>query len=656
MNYERLDSLVAGMAGVSARNFGLLSRIWTRLPNGTRMRRALSRGEWITHGLDAWVGRPLGRTLVGLAFIGISACSPVPMIPHVPAPSVPVAATEESSVSAAANVAATEARPAPGAATVSPSATAFPTVPTASRVPTLASNSTLVPGTVLKPRSASDKLYGDIVEFTLKLGSVSPIDRFGSNVRANLTSPTGALHRIQGFYDGEAWKVRFWPDELGHWSYTYDVQIAKDSWQRTGDGSFDAIGGSTDSPLQPNPENPFRWIMASGAPFFPLGLQDCLKAHGDQLPNGYIDGGPRAEGQSRVVSLDEYFRIYGEAGFNLLRFSPNNCSFSIFDSYDTYRWPEMRATDQILALAHKHGFHVMFGIFGTFGAVTTKDEKTLQKQERFIAYVIARWGAYVDFWELLNETETTDAWITRMAGFIHAVDPDHGPVSMSPEKPRLPAIDVVAPHWYETEPDWASDLRIQEQAKTWKAFGKPVIFGEQGNTGRNWDPTSAQRMRVRTWTSLFDEIALVFWNTSYGKDGPEQGVSNAGGTANIYLGPEERQYTRVLQDLSSWLDARVRMTPVRVSDPAIVRAYGLASDAVAAVYLHHYPDHNTAARGITLQLDLSSFSNANGPLVGQWIDPATGNLLALVPLQVGRQTVPVPEFKVDLALLVTGSR
>lgn len=35
----------------------------------------------------------------------------------------------------------------------------------------------------------------------------------------------------------------------------------------------------------------------------------------------------------------------------------------------------------------------MFGIFDTFGAAMTTYEKTLQKQERFIAYVIARWGA-----------------------------------------------------------------------------------------------------------------------------------------------------------------------------------------------------------------------------------------------------------------------
>jgi len=50
-----------------------------------------------------------------------------------------------------------------------------------------------------------------------------------------------------------------------------------------------------------------------------------------------------------------------------------------------------------------------------------------------------------------------------------------------------------------------------------EADGKPVIVGEQGNAGMNWDPRSAVRMRIRAWTALFREIGLVFWNTSESK-------------------------------------------------------------------------------------------------------------------------------------------
>jgi hypothetical protein len=108
-------------------------------------------------------------------------------------------------------------------------------------------------------------------------------------------------------------------------------------------------------------------------------------------------------------------------------------------------------------------------------------------------------------------------------------------------------------------------LRVQQQATKWKKAGKPVIVGEQGNTGMNWDPLSGLRMRIRTWTALFEEISFIFWNTSWSKTGMFHGRYTAGGAANIYLGPEERGYIRVLQNFSSHLDADVRITPTEVS-------------------------------------------------------------------------------------------
>lgn len=195
-------------------------------------------------------------------------------------------------------------------------------------------------------------LRSDIVELTLKLNSNAAIDRLGAPLRVTLKAPSGGVHRVVGFFDGETWKARSWPDELGRWTYTYYVQVAQEPWQPAGDGVSDSVPAVTDSPVRSNVDNLFRWVMTSGAPFFPLGLQDCFRARGDQLPSGYTDGGPRATGQSRVVPIDKYFRIYGDAGFNLLWFSQNNCSYWLFDSYDTFRWPEMRATDQLLALAH----------------------------------------------------------------------------------------------------------------------------------------------------------------------------------------------------------------------------------------------------------------------------------------------------------------
>jgi hypothetical protein len=195
----------------------------------------------------------------------------------------------------------------------------------------------------------------------------------------------------------------------------------------------------------------------------------------------------------------------------------------------------------------------------------------------------------------------------------------------------------------------SSDVRIDEQAAKWKQVGKPVIVGEQGNTGMNWDPASAVRMRIRAWTALFQEIGLIFWNTSWSKAGMFGGHYSPDQGANIYLGPEERGYIRVLQSFASHLDANVHMTPIAVTSTSLIRGYGLFSKDVGAVYLQHAASHTTPAQDAQISFDFSSMSHPW--LLGEWIDPATGNVLSRVQLLARPLTLPVPQFTIDLAFL-----
>ena len=136
-------------------------------------------------------------------------------------------------------------------------------------------------------------------------------------------------------------------------------------------------------------------------------------------------------------------------------------------------------------------------------------------------------------------------------------------------------------------------------------------MGEQGNRGMNWDPRSALRMRIRAWTALFQEVALVFWNTNWSKAGMFRGHDTPDGVANIYLGPEERGDIRVLQQYASRLDAGLHMVPVDVNDGQAVRAYGLSSPHTTGVYLHHFGNHATRASGVRVTLVL--------PLEASWV-------------------------------------
>jgi hypothetical protein len=527
-------------------------------------------------------------------------------------------------------------------------------------------------------------LYG-ILELSFKHYGVYENNFFDVTLDVIFTSPGGTQRRIKGFYyGGDLWMVRFRPHQPGRWTYTY-VLTGKGNFRKDGNGAFDCTPGSAEGLVRRHPQNTYRWVFANGKAYFPIGLQDCFLPHGTRLRNHEdlfegmaIDGGKRSD-KMVPISVEEYFSIYGQAGFNLFRFSQKNCSYILYNDLDNYRIEESIATDKLLSLARNHGFRVLFGFFGSHGNWThgnrlirvlrramqktlgrleeaieaPDDQETIAKEKRFIEYSIARWGVYVDFWELLNERKASDKWTNLMADHVRSVDPDRKPVSTSWEKPYLPSIDINTPHWYESESELTSDLQVQQKAAKWKQAGKPVIVSEQGNTGMNWDPRSGLRMRIRTWTALFQEISFIFWNTSWSKAGMFNGHYTPGSFANIYLGPEERGFIRVLQDFSARLNAGVRMVPVEVSSPEHFRAYGLLSSTVTAAYLHHFKEHTTKVHGAKITLELPGKSGGSGMLVGEWIEPSTGNVVLRVRVPPGQQTLDVPPFTVDLALLVT---
>jgi hypothetical protein len=488
------------------------------------------------------------------------------------------------------------------------------------------------------------------------------------SLEGEFIAPDGARTTTPGFYYGEGrWMVRFRPHAPGRWNYTWDL-AANDGFRNQGQGSFQCtLPEDGKGRIRSNPANPYRWVFDNGEPYFPIGLQEGTSP---DRPGFAIDGEGRA-GPRHAVSVEEYFRIYGRAGFNLFRFSQRNSTYPIFDDLDHYRERESIFTDRLLDAARRNGMRVMFGFFGSYRnwaqgrtrwerefrrlldfspeAINRPyDSSTVAKEQRFVRYCVARWGAYADFWELLNEREASDAWTNTMAAYVHSIDPDHKPVSTSWERPGLREIDVNAPHWYESESELESDLLVQQNALQWKRFGKPVIVGEQGNGGMNWDPGSALRMRIRAWTALFQEIGLIFWNTSWSKAGVFGGHYSPSFDANIYLGPEERRYIRVLNDFAARLDTEVRIVPVSVYGGS-VRAYALLSPKLAAVYLHHYGDHTTIATGVQIKLSVPKSRS----LVAQWIDPASGEVLARTPVHLGDATLLAPPLRVDVALLVT---
>jgi hypothetical protein len=506
---------------------------------------------------------------------------------------------------------------------------------------------------------------------------------FDVTIDVIFSSPSKKQRKIGGFYYGSSsspeshkqnlWKARFAPAELGKWTYSFTVTNTKGQ-KASGKGTFFCIRGKKPNPgfVRMHPKNPFRFVFEDGSAYFPIGTQDCW---GDSSGTGSVLDQCQMEGPFRTdlkdppplpsapvfvrgpannpQNADVYFRYFSQCGFNLFRYSPENCSFPLNRNLDTYLVQEGVMTDELLRYARKYGFSICYGIFGFQKAFNNDadNKENMAKVKRFIKYSVDRWGAYVDFWEFLNEQKAEDHWYEITIPYLQSIDPYHHPITTSWERPELPGIEINAPHWYQQPGnELQSDAITASKAKNWKKHNKPVIVGEHGNisdkdrkkrplgVGGVWDDRSALRMRIRNWTAFFNEIVFVFWNTSGARDMHYM---------NIWLGPKEREYVRAMQDFAYRLDKDVRMAPVKVSDPHTVRAYALASEERAGVYLHHFTNHTKQVKGLKITLNVPK--NAKG----YWYSPENAQILATVDAPKGENTFEAPAFVVDLALLIT---
>jgi len=514
------------------------------------------------------------------------------------------------------------------------------------------------------------------------------------SIEVRFTAPSGRIIQVGGFYYGSLkppeidvkgsgerkkieyifdkqniWKARYAPSELGDWTYTYTFSNVQGE-KAVDSGTFKCVKARSYNPgfVRRHPENPFRWVFDDGSPYFPIGLQDCW---GDGSANGSVVDTVSMEGPFRMdrqVELpdgpmfkrgpsnnpqngDIYFRYNGQCGFNLFRFSQQNCSYVQYRDLDHYLVQEGIMTDELLLYARKYGFRIFYGIFGYQKVFTQEPDNAegMARVKRFIKYTVDRWGAYVDFWQFLNEQKAEAKWYEIVTPYLREIDTYNHPITTSWQRPELPGIEINAPHWYSNENELNSDKETASRAKNWKKYNKPVVVGEQGNridrkkpvppgVGGVWDVGSARRMRIRNWTAFFHEITFIFWDTSYARDGHYM---------NIWLGPKEREYVRSMQDFAYSLDRDVRMIPVTVSNPEAVRAYGLASTERAGVYLHHFQDHVTPVRDLTVSLDVPKAAK------GYWYSTEDAAILDVFDVPAGKGSFRVPEFVVDIALLIT---
>ena len=109
--------------------------------------------------------------------------------------------------------------------------------------------------------------------FQSKRHYANPFQRL--NVRATFTAPSGLLHAVDGFWDGDlTWRVRFAPNEVGLWHYVTNCSEHDNEGLHNQQGTFVCQVGATDGnrfqshgPLRLSASKTYL-AHADGTPFF----------------------------------------------------------------------------------------------------------------------------------------------------------------------------------------------------------------------------------------------------------------------------------------------------------------------------------------------------------------------------------------------------
>jgi hypothetical protein len=269
-------------------------------------------------------------------------------------------------------------------------------------------------------------------------------------------------------------------------------------------------------------------ISVGGKPV--IGLNDCLSSIVPDGGLGFDGGCRRAAGDcdgpdsvgEKFVPLSAYSKAYKAAGFNTFRVQRGGAC----NPAD----PEVLAP--YMQTLKSDGWTIWFNLYDVSDPIFSL---TPQQAAIVTKNLVQRLSPYVDIWEIGNEASPSVALVQAIADAIRQNDPLHRPISTSWNDASYAfAVDINSPHQYFGPDDIPTALHNSISFEYSKMPGKPIVYGEIGNTGQNWSHQNVAHIHDFVATALAEGVGLLFWNTSNSKD-----YQNAA-AANIYLGPEER--------------------------------------------------------------------------------------------------------------------
>lgn len=375
--------------------------------------------------------------------------------------------------------------------------------------------------------------------FKIQADPDNPFDPDEIDVRATITTPTGATYVRPAFYwipfedyggkpgpamEPASWSVTFLPDSGGLWKVEImAVYRGKQHVLRLSEFPIDEAGPNGKwGIVRVSPRDARYLEFQDGTPYFPVGENMCWY---DDDVTDYTGSGDEPGWMKKLA----------DNGGNFMRLWMASWAFALEWTYPEGsvlgdygpRMDRAWALDRVFRKAQALDLKVMLSLFnhGQFstssntqwannpynavngGPLTDAadfftDETARRLTRNRIRYIVARWGASPALmsWELFNEVDLTDqhdaatigAWHEEMAGLIKSLDPYGRIVTTSlsgiwdifqidQAVYPLEDIDLVQVHHYGNDLSKFDIIaETPELAQRHAAFGKPVLFAELG--------------------------------------------------------------------------------------------------------------------------------------------------------------------------------
>src|SRR6185295_14119080 len=243
-------------------------------------------------------------------------------------------------------------------------------------------------------------------------------------------------------------------------------------------------------------------------------------------------------------NANDFLLTFQNAGFNMWR---DNCqsatpigwggNFNIGGSgknkFDPVQCQNM---DREAAALHAVGwkFQLCFWTTPFLNNFDLSNPQALQATLHLHQFMINRYSAYVDIWELMNEGFPTQAYMDTISAYVRAHDPYGHLLTLSYPATNQSDLDVVSPHFYMSSTNNTVDQNLKINDGYYTKFNQPILYGEAGQGAPNgmYDP---DRYRTRIWTGFFCQSADIFWLGEV-----KHIFSSTNGIVNQYIGWEER--------------------------------------------------------------------------------------------------------------------